>query len=284
MAGYCGSSIRVRWGCKILPHRGGVPDKVGNLYERVLRIFDRADRLLFRYKVGRDRKQHATGAQSESHHEVDASVDVSGSHGVQVGTGGVQLNYWLQGGRRPPGRHRTKLLIGFAAVPAAVALAAGYLWSPSSAIPEYFQTGPGAGIYVPSTTSENCGSGAPGALISPADDSFSDPSKIRALSVGGRTAFLMQGDFGGTAYDWVISDPDGNYGGMQLRWWAHGEKINYCTVTITNAPSAALAQQGIRQIASMAVPAVVNGEPLSFQACVWYTVRKGVIPHTCWPP
>lgn len=243
----------------------------------IQRILDRPGRPPFRYKAGRDR--HA-GTQRGFRDAVDAS----GGHGVVVGTGNVQYNdYLLQVGRRLPNGHGMKLLAGLAAALAAV-VAAAYLWLPSSAVPEYFQTGPGAGIYVPASTSKKCGGVTPGALISPATDLFSDVSEIRALSVGGRSAFLMQGDFGGTAYDWVVSDPDGNYGGMQLRWWARGGKISYCTVSITDAPPAALAQQGIRQIASMAVPTVVNGKSLSFQACVWYTVRKGVIPSTCWPP
>jgi hypothetical protein len=226
---------------------------------------------LFQSKAGRNREQRATVTQQAFHDAVGANIYIAGGH-----------NIISQRTGRPPSAGRTTgLLIGLAAV---LVAGAAYLWSHDSGIPENFQTGPGAGIYVPPTASKKCGDVTPGALISPASNLFTDVSEIRALSIDGRSAFLMQGDFGDTAYDWVISDPDGDYGGMQLRWWMNDGEINYCTVTITNDPPAALARQGIRQISSMAMPAVLNGEPVSFQACVWYTARKGVIPSKCWPP
>lgn len=80
----------------------------------------------------------------------------------------------------------------------------------------------------------------------------------------------------------VAEDPGWEYGGMQLIWWVGGGTRHYCSVGLTTSPPAALAQQGIRQESSMAVPTVVNGESVYFQACIWYRVGKPVKSH-CWP-
>jgi hypothetical protein len=121
-----------------------------------------------------------------------------------------------------------------------------YLVSQNSGLPEYFRTGPGAGIYVP-PSSVNCANITPDLLISPAANVLTNVSEVDALSLGGRSAFLMDGDFGSTIYYWLISDPNGDRGGMQLWWSQTGHTAHSCTVGINDAPPAALAQQGIRQ-------------------------------------
>jgi hypothetical protein len=180
--------------------------------------------------------------------------------------------------RGSPG-HRSGLLVGLLVVLAAVALAV-HLASRDSGLPEYFQSGPGAGIYLPPST-VNCANVTPDLLISPAANVLTDVSEARAISLGGRSTFLMDGVFNGTTYYWVISDPNGDRGGMQLRWWLNGGETHYCTVGLNDAPPAALAQQGIRQLSSLAVPSVMNDEPVNFEVCLWYTEQKQYTQ--CWP-
>jgi hypothetical protein len=127
-------------------------------------------------------------------------------------------------------------------------------------------------MYPPSSV--NCANITPDLLISPAANVLTNVSEVDALSLGGRSAFLMDGDFGSTIYYWLISDPNGDRGGMQLWWSQTGHTAHSCTVGINDAPPAALAQQGIRQFSSLAVPSVVNSEPVNSQVCLWYTVQK----------
>ena len=126
-----------------------------------------------------------------------------------------------------------------------------------------------------------CGNITPDVLISPAGNVFTDVSEEHAVSLDGRSAFLMQGAFGDTIYHWVTSGPGEEPGAMRLGWRVNGEQ-HYCTVPLTNAPPAAQAQQGIRQVSSMAVPRIVHGEPVYFQVCIWYKVQKNPITR-CWP-
>lgn len=245
-----------------LHHRVTAPD--------VRRLLAGSGRARIRARTDQDREQHAPGKQQAIHDSTGANVHVEGDRNS------VSVHI----GPRRPGGHRKRLLIGLTAALAAVATAA-YLLSGNYGIPEYFQTGPGAGINVqPSSTT--CGNVTPDVLVSPAGNVFTDVSEAHALSLDGRSAFLMRGTFDGAIYYWMISDPNGEYGGMQLIWWVGGGKRHYCSVGLTKAPPAAPAQQGIRQESSMAVPTVVNGESVYFQACIWYRVGKPAKSH-CWP-
>lgn len=172
-------------------------------------------------------------------------------------------------------------LIALAAVLVAIAAVAGYLLVQDPGVPEYFQTGLGAGIYVPPPTL-TCDNITPDVLVSPAENIFTDVSEAYELSLDGRLAFLMQGTNGGATYYWLVSDPNATYGGMQLLWWTNGGAVHYCSVTLSNESPANLAQQGIRQLSSLAVPTAVNGESVSIRACIWYTARQRVSKR-CWP-
>jgi hypothetical protein len=217
-----------------------------------------------RADVGQGRERDAPGTRQAIRNSAGANVYVSGyRHKVSVHTG----PRWPLGGRP---RLLAGLLVVFIAAVTAV-----YLVSRSSGIPEYFNTGPGAGLYLPPST-QSCGNITPDPLISPAGNELTDVSEAKTVSLDGRTAFLMQGDFNGTTYYWVVSVPNGKYGGIQLRWWLNGQRIHSCTVSLNDAPPAALAQQGIRLLSSMAVPSIINGDPVNFQACAWYTVQRKV--------
>ena len=217
-----------------------------------------------RAEAGQDREGGVPGTRQAIGNSAGANVHVTGDRNkvaVHIEPRWSLIN-------------RPGLLVGLLVVLITVATAV-YLVSRNSGLPQYFNTGPGAGMYLP-PSSPNCGNVTPDPLISPAENDLTDVSKARAVSLDGRTAFLMQGDFDGTTYYWVVSVPNGDYGAIQLRWWLNGEKEHYCSLTLNDAPPSALAQQGIRLLSSMAVPAVMNGEAVNFQACVWYTVQSQV--------
>jgi hypothetical protein len=257
-----------------LHHRVTAPD--------IRRLLGNEKQVRIRPAGDEARDRYVPGTRETFPHSFDPNVDVTGGHGVQVGTGNVQHNsYLLQFGRQWSASRRMKLLIVIAAALAVIAAVAGYLVTSSSSLAEYFQTGPGVGINVPPPTA-NCNNVTPDVLISPRDNVFTYVSEMHELALDGRSAFLMQGTNGDMTYEWLVSDPNGAYGGMQLQWQAQGGSLHSCSVTLSNASPAALAQQGIRQLSTLAVPTVMNGEPVSIRACVWYTVRKDDIPSQCW--
>ena len=217
--------------------------------------------------AGHVRERHAASVQQVLRDSAGANVHISGeANTVSVHIAG-----------RTTAERPTRLLACLAIVLASIAGAA-YLVFRDPGVPQYFQTGPDAGITVP-PSSLHCQDVTPDVLISPADNVLTNVSEAHALSLDGRSAFLMQGTFNGTIYHWMTSVPNGRFGGMRLHWQVKGGKDHFCTVSLSNASPSASA----RQVASMAVPAVVNGRPVSFTACVWYTVRKGDIPRHCWP-
>jgi hypothetical protein len=215
-----------------------------------------------RARVGQDRERHAPGTRQAIRNSAGANVHVSGDRNtvsVQVG----RLGFY---------GHRPRLLAGVLVVLAIIATAV-YLVPQNSGIPEYFQSGPEAGI-VPAPSTSRCDNGTPDLLISPAENVLTYVSEAGAVSLDGRSAFLMDGDLNGTNYYWVVSDPDGDHGGMQLRWWTNPRTFHYCSVNLSGAPPAVLAQEGIRQVSTMAVPSKMNGEPVNFLVCVWYKAQK----------
>lgn len=237
----------------------------------VLRLLTEAGNTPISASAGRYGEGPAHGVQQVFHGPA-GTLNVSGGHNtISLRTAG-----------RPVTGRRRSLLASLAATLATVAVGATYLASLGSGIPAYFQTGPGAGINVPSAIAR-CANVIPDVLISPADNVLTSVSEVHALAIGGRSAFLMQGAFNGATYRWLTSVPNGTFGGMQLRWWLNGGPTHYCTVSLTNAPPAVLAQQGIRQVASMAVPMGIDGKDVNFQACVWYTMNRDSQPEQCWP-
>jgi hypothetical protein len=209
---------------------------------------------------------------------------LAGSGPVRTRTSAGQDNGQHASGKRQAildsaGR-RPRLLAGLLVV-IVIAAAAVYLGSRNSGTPEYYQSGPVADIYVPPPTVD-CANVTPDLLISPAADELTDVSEVHALSLDGRSAFLMSGDLGNTTYYWVITDPNGDRGGMQLWWSQKGRTAHSCSVGFNDAPGAVRAQEGIRQLASLAAPSIMNNEPVNFSACIWYTAQEHVTSQ-CWP-
>jgi hypothetical protein len=246
-----------------LHHRVAAPD--------IWRLLDKTRPASVRPKADEDRERYVAGTRQSIDHATGANVHVHGDYN----------RISLRIDRRRWAGRTTLLLIASAAVLVAIAAVAGYLAARSSGTPEYFQTGPEAGIYVPPSTA-TCHNITPDVLTSPAENVFADVAEMHGLAVDGRAAFLMQGINGDMTYEWVVSDPNGTFGGMQLQWWLQGGSLHSCTVTLNNESPAALAQQGIRQLSSLAVPTVINGESVFIRACVWYTVRKDDIKSQCW--
>lgn len=184
--------------------------------------------------------------------------------------------------RRRIARHAALALVALVVV-AGAAVAADRIRN-SPGVPEYYQTGSGAGIRA------GCENGtALDGLISPREDAFTDVSLWRRLTLDGRSAFVMRGTYHGTISYWIVSDfnaygmPDleGTPGATQIRWWVSGGTRQYCTVSFLSAPPKELAREGIQQVATMAVPDTINGKPVFFQACIWY--KPQVTPDSqCW--
>jgi hypothetical protein len=224
-----------------------------------------------RAAVGQDREQRAPGTRQAIRDSAGANIHVPGDRNrISVHIGPHRAVSKARG-----------LLYGLVVTLVAVAATVVYLVTRDPGVPDYYQTGPTAGIYVPPSTPD-CENITPDALISPAENVLTNVSEAHALSLNGRSAILMNGTFNGGTYEWITSDPDGIYGGMRLQWWVDNGKSRYCTVTLPGGSPAALARQGERQVSSMAVPTAMNGKSVMFQVCVWYTVRKQV-KSRCWP-
>lgn len=186
--------------------------------------------------------------------------------------------------RRRIARHSVAFLAGLI-VMAGTLVAADRVWS-LSGVPEYFQTGPGAGI------KSSCDNKPPmDGLVSPQADVFTNVSQWSQISVDGRSAYVMRGTFNGAIYHWVISDfnaygmPNfkGTPGAAQIHWWLNGGKSQYCIISFLNTPPADLAQEATRQVSTMAIPANIDGKPAFIQVCVWYKPQK-LPKKRCWPP
>lgn len=149
-----------------------------------------------------------------------------------------------------------------------VSAVAAYFVFRGSGTPAYFQTGPAAGIAA--TPAGQCPAVAQ--FPSPGAFEFRDVSLVHSFSLDGRSAFEMQGEHSRSEYYWVVSDPNGNLGGMQLRWPLNGV-YQYCTVSI---PVTSLS----KQVSTVAVPDTINGAQVSFRACVWYDHGN---QEDCWP-
>jgi hypothetical protein len=145
-----------------------------------------------------------------------------------------------------------------------VVIAVRALQDPGTTVPSAtdFDTGPGTGIAV-TPPAKTCGSARDG-FRSPAAVTFSSVSLVEFLSLDGRNAMVMQGTYDGKVYYWIQSNPTGLRGGMWLHWSMNGS--SYCTVTIPGGPVSVLPGR----VASMAVPVIINGDQVTFGACLWY--------------
>lgn len=168
-----------------------------------------------------------------------------------------------------PARRRLRVL-WVAGIITALILAAGvgYLESNNTGSLPYYQTGPAAGITV-TATKQQCPAVVQNGYLSPAKIVFSDVSLVSSVSLDGRWAFLMQGIYDGSEYDWVIADPSGYIAGMRLRWTLNGHD-DFCTAGI---PAGAVTQLP-RQVSTIAVPATISGQQVPVGVCIWYQQGK----------
>jgi hypothetical protein len=120
-------------------------------------------------------------------------------------------------------------------------------------------------ISVASPTSA-CGSPAQDELRSPAATGFGRTASVVSVHLDGISAAVIEGTYQGTAYAWLESRPDGHRAGVQLRWAATRGGWHYCTATDEGGPVAGL--PGL--VATVAVPATLHGEQITFQACIWH--------------
>ena len=118
-----------------------------------------------------------------------------------------------------------------------------------------------------------CGSPAQDELRSPAAIDFGRTASVVSVHLDGVSASVIEGMHQGIAYAWLESRPDGHRAGVQLRWAATRGGWHYCTATDEGGPVAGL--PGL--VSTVAVPATLHGEQVTFQACVWhqhpYTAR-----------
>jgi hypothetical protein len=129
-----------------------------------------------------------------------------------------------------------------------------------------------AGILVPAPAPA-CGRTASDGFRSPATPAFSNIMTVYTVSLEGLSADVMTGTYNGISYHWVQAHPTGSTAGMQLRWSNMPGEWYYCTVTLEAGNSSTLPDL----VATMAVPAAVNGRHVIYQACIWhqrpYTAR-----------
>lgn len=126
-------------------------------------------------------------------------------------------------------------------------------------------TSPDTGISV-ATPAPACGRAASDGFRSPAATPFSNKKSVYTLSLEGLAANLMEGTYNGISYDWVEAHPTGSRAGFQLRWANARSKWHYCTATLQAGNISALPDL----VATMAVPATIDGRRVIYQACIWH--------------
>jgi hypothetical protein len=128
-------------------------------------------------------------------------------------------------------------------------------------------TGPGTDISVAQPTSK-CGNTSQAGFLSPAEVAFKSVFDVLTLSIDDDSASIMKGTHDGQVYEWIQSHPRGPRAGMWLSWKVTPKPINYCELTIPSGPASSLPER----VASIAVPAVIAGKPVTFAACLWHGV------------
>ena len=104
-------------------------------------------------------------------------------------------------------------------------------------------------------------------LRSPAGTAFRDMVSISTITLdGGTSVSLDRGYAKGKPYYWLQAPDIGMTAAMQLRWFSHSAGWHYCTTDIRGGYSGI---GELVQIATLAVPAGVNGRAVSIQACAW---------------
>jgi hypothetical protein len=111
-----------------------------------------------------------------------------------------------------------------------------------------------------------CGNAFSDGFRSPATTMFSDITAVGMLSLDGLSASLMEGIHDGITYRWVEAHPTGRKAGIQLRWSNAPGKWYYCTATLKPGNISKLPDL----VATTAVPTVVHGQHVTYQACIWH--------------
>lgn len=135
-------------------------------------------------------------------------------------------------------------------------------------------TGPGTGISVAQPASE-CWNTSQAGFLSPAHIAFQSVSDVATLSIDDGSASIMRGIHDSHVYEWVQSHPRGLKAGMWLSWQVTPKLIHYCELTIPSGPASSLPDR----VASVAVPAVIAGEKVTFAACLWHS--EPFFEHNC---
>jgi hypothetical protein len=128
-------------------------------------------------------------------------------------------------------------------------------------------TGPGTDISVAQPAS-NCGNTSQAGFLSPAEIAFKSVFDVLTLSIDDGSASIMKGTHDGQVYEWIQSHPRGSRAGMWLSWQVTPKLIHYCELTIPSGPVSSLPER----VASVAVPTVIAGEPVTFAACLWHSL------------
>jgi hypothetical protein len=171
-----------------------------------------------------------------------------------------------QGRSSPP--RPTARIVALAVVLAAGTIAAyGALRDSSSqaATSTELASGPATDISVAPPDSK-CGNTPQAGFLSPAKVAFKSVSVVFTLSIDDGSASIMRGTYDDQVYEWIQSHPTGPKAGMWLSWQVNTQQPpHYCELTIPSGPASSLPER----VASVAVPAVIAGESVTFAACLW---------------
>jgi hypothetical protein len=129
-------------------------------------------------------------------------------------------------------------------------------------------TGPGSGISV-ATAGKACGNMLHDGLRSPATTRFSAISLVYSQVLDGSDIRVYQGAYGGKSYDWLQADITGNAANARLTWYIppHFEYAYWCNLPIPVGPIRPIPAQ----VATVAVPTVIDGKQITFKACIWHS-------------
>jgi hypothetical protein len=138
------------------------------------------------------------------------------------------------------------------------------------ASPSYvnLDTGPGSGISV-ATSGKACGNTPQNGLRSPAATKFSAISLTNSQVLDGSEIRVYQGTYDGKSYDWLQADITGNSENARLYWYVppHFKYRYWCNMPIPDRPIMPIPAQ----VATVAIPTIIDGKQITFQACIWHS-------------
>jgi hypothetical protein len=164
-----------------------------------------------------------------------------------------------------PLRARLAFLAGSLMI-AAGGTAAGFMLASPSYV--NLATGTGSGISV-AAIGKACGNAIQDGLRSPAATRFSAISVIYAQVLDGSDIRVYQGTHDSTSYDWLQADISGNAAEARLTWYMppHFKYAYWCNLPIPGEPITVIP----KQVATVAIPVVIDGEQITFKACIWHS-------------